>query len=297
MKTKFQRYSKIINDYKVPAFKDLSGVFDVTEKIDGANFSIWVTKDDIRPASRSRFLTPDEKFFNYKIAYTEELKLKCRDLYERMEKDTLVITGELHGGDGTRWKPIQTRILYGPDIKLIFFELSYVDQFGEMVYFNNPYAELMFKIHDIPHVPIKFSGTYEECMNFHLDYEHEGIVIKRRQERESREWYTVKRVNEKFREMSGVKYKKSKRPQSVSPETEFLFSFVTENRVHSAISKLGDMTIRDHKLVSETVKQDIIDELPENHGGDLHKMGKNVGYIVAKVLKARDKEVKQWTQS
>jgi len=88
-------------------------MFSITEKLDGANFSItFYPEGRWQFAKRSGLIESDESFYDYKSAFqTDEAKkfLALVSEYSMTHKRTLQFVGELYG------QGVQKRIYYGPD--------------------------------------------------------------------------------------------------------------------------------------------------------------------------------------
>jgi Rnl2 family RNA ligase len=294
---KFEKYHKIVRSTKNLGRLDLSGEWVATEKYDGANFSIWIDKDNnLRPAKRNSFLEETEKFYHFQVAYNTELKQKCISLREELKDyNTIIIYFELYGGGCakhedpkyTKYKAVQKRIHYSKDIKLIAYDIGYKNNdTDDIKYFGYVRSQDLLKRHNISHVDILTQGTFDDCLEYLYDKrecEYEGLVIKPADERSKR--VCIKRVNEDFNEMAGVRpvQKVKYMPSEV---TKRICEMANENRVYSAISKFGEIEMRNHQDIAKMVYEDIKEDLEgDEKDGDLSRLWFAVNKITAKTMK------------
>jgi len=102
----FVKFPSIISLHKTKKICKMycPGTFEISEKLDGANFSILVEGDKVRFARRRGILKPEEKFYNY-----QEVMAELMNLIEYLKTlgEDVQLYGELYG------KGIQNRIYYG----------------------------------------------------------------------------------------------------------------------------------------------------------------------------------------
>lgn len=146
---KFKKYpsienayrEKFINDIKLRGFADKPYV--VTEKVHGANFSIWYNGEDFRCAKRTGFIEKDEVFYNYETVF-EEIKNPIKEIWDIIKNShekgafldeapkLITIYGEIFGGSyphpDVKQNPNATRlqkgVFYHPDNKFYAFDIS-----------------------------------------------------------------------------------------------------------------------------------------------------------------------------
>ena len=153
------------------------GEFEITEKIDGANFSILIENGEVKFARRRGVLAPDEKFYNYQQVISE-----LTDLIEYLKTlgDDVQLYGELYG------KGIQNRIYYGEKQYFRWFMLR-IGKFVPLKEADKILADFL----DLK-VPVietfAFNGSCQEFVDLlfekirSLDLEgKEGVVIKSRE--------------------------------------------------------------------------------------------------------------------
>jgi len=157
---------------------------------------------------------------------------------------------------------------------------------------------------NIIHAPLLFEGTMTECLNYPNDGKSvlyksynlpelkdnimEGVVIKPIETLYIGETRVIlKNKNAKHSEKDKVK--KIKKPVEFSEEEtvvlEQLISYLNDNRIRSAISKLGEVTQKDFGKLLGMIKGDCIK--------DLIKDNEN---FVEFEEKSRDKIIRQFTK-
>ena len=222
-----------------------------TEKIDGANFSIAVNKEEVRYASRNQLLNPADNFFDMHchISQIAPVALAARETVIEGDLDQLVIYGEYYGTDVMNRIPYETKgdfrfyaMLTAKDGNLFHFS------FGELAYY--------FAKHDITEflVPIIKKCSFEEALELSPEFNSlinpetmaEGFVIFpfAADPVYGNDYLIFKNKSDKFKEK--VSYKK-KKPEADSPEElvelerlRSLFKdYITESRAASVISKMG----------------------------------------------------------
>ena len=101
----FIKYRSIENDLRQEFVEEIisqglsDGEWVVQEKVHGANFSFWITQDEVRVANRTEFLEEANTSFyqGYRAVYQENLA-KVKYLYEISGGNEVRIFGELFGG-------------------------------------------------------------------------------------------------------------------------------------------------------------------------------------------------------
>ena len=105
---KFKRYPKITNLTEKLAEKlvsenhpALSSDWLVLNKIHGANFSVHITKNEIRFGKRNGWIQKNENFYNYKKIVKPYIS-NFKELFQKYSRhygcETIRIYGELFGG-------------------------------------------------------------------------------------------------------------------------------------------------------------------------------------------------------
>lgn len=139
--------------------------FVITEKIDGANFCIIITKNKIAHQKRSAILNPEAGFFNY-----QSVMENCKEQVAKVQKwgvdhltDEIRIFGEIFG------EGIQKRVDYGVGKQFLPFEI-WVN--GEPLPFSQ--AQILLDQAGVKNwwVPVLgYAADYDSAMQFDLDRE------------------------------------------------------------------------------------------------------------------------------
>lgn len=313
----FRKYNSLNQDYDAKTInhfiKEVGENFGVVvlEKIHGANFSVWISNDEIRFAKRTSFLGENESFFDYQntIANTgikEVSKLIFNTLKEMFKVKFIVITGELFG------KGVQKEVNYavktsnGKDIK--FFDIQLEDgrflSWEEIEYMlqelnseevTNTFVKpiKVCTIKEALEFPKEFLSTYNPVdKNF-----AEGVVIKGYKEDKivpKGGRLIIKRKHPNFKEF-GDKVPKVKKERAIEDNFNFLFRrYINENRIDSAESKLGKFESMSQmgvfiKEILGDAKTDFMKdfEVPMERFKPDMKLVFNVGSTIAEMLKER----------
>ena len=154
-----------------------------TEKIDGANFSIAVNKEEVRYASRNQLLNPCDNFFDLHshLAQIEPIVNAAKETVLEGDLDQLVIYGEYFGEDVMNRIPYKTKgdfrfysMLTAKDGNLFYFS------FGELAYFFTKHGLGKFLVPIIDTFPtledaMKLSPEFSSLIN--PEAMAEGFVI------------------------------------------------------------------------------------------------------------------------
>ena len=260
----FKKFTSLENTYKEKVIDHIrlnhgKGHWWVSEKIDGANFSIWVNAQETKFASRNQWV--DSNFYG-----AEEIILdvaaKVEALFKKLGVSEIVVYGELFG------EGIQKRINYGTK-KFAAFDIV-VD--GEHLPFCE--MECLCNTHGIDMVPVIAVGLtldealdQQEVFNSHLSPtgdKAEGIsiapILPTWSGNGSRVW--LKKKSETFSEKS---VNKRPKPTTQLEDSDLevlngLLEYVNDNRVLSAISKHGTVTSKDFGKILGMIMQDIFED-------------------------------------
>lgn len=308
---KFKKYSSIENTYRSKEIDRITeqgnsgGVWRLSEKVHGSNFSFWFDGTVMKCAKRTGFLGEGSSFYNWQdvrmvekpkvIKLWKYLEENFKDLNNQESLLELVVYGEIFGG--TYPHPdvprdynamiVQKGIYYSPSNLFYCFDIKIN---GKLVS-ETTKGELcdMFDIFwDEP----LFTGTFAECLNYQNTYittipkrlglptiENnfcEGNVIKPIEVK--RNWaggrVILKNKNEKFAEVTGKKSgKKSiKVPKeeiilsdAATKMLEILLRYVNENRLRSVLSKMEAITDKDFGKVIGNCQKDTIEDFLKDH--------------------------------
>jgi Rnl2 family RNA ligase len=232
------------------------GDWVVSEKVHGANFSIYYDGEEFKFAKRTSFIGEGKKeddgtyytsggsFYNWQEALEQDEVLKKVDnIFAQLcsrGKDTLVVCGELFGGsyphkevDISNVKAVQKGVYYSPQQHFYAFDIkvngSYIDYFT---------FDINCRMADLLYAKALMIGSMDDCLQYPNDkqslvYKWVGLDLPKMEEDNVSEGVVIKPVipvyfpngkrvilknkNEKFAEKS--KGKKSKIPQ-VAKELE-----------------------------------------------------------------------------
>lgn len=288
---KFNKYDSLTNRYNTKDIIDfIEAVPDdigwvVTEKIHGANFqfkserpeSDTNMKPDVRVGKRTGWT--DTNFFKLQssddfldILQTIQVAMTMI-YYTRPEVNSIEIDGEVYGGN------IQKGIFYSRSKRFAAFDIKIND-----VFINHDEYWSITQEYNIPRCPILRCGSREACMDYpntfnsHVpeqleepipDSENicEGIVIKPMITTylSNGTRVAIKDKNDKWSEKASMKKKTPSEPLEGNDMAiyELLSNLVDENRIASAISKIGNK-MRNIPELLEEVNRDILEAVHED---------------------------------
>lgn len=286
----FTKFPSLENTYRQKEIDKIQSMmiqdkWVVTEKVHGANFSFWVTKDDtgsinIKCAKRSGWIEEDEKFFNYKSV----LEKYC-PMLEKLRGDVLsdfVVYGEIYGGN------IQNGMCYTLEQDFVAFDMRWIEESGVLsVPLDKLTVLTLDKDYQIPVVPlIGVYDTFEEALAVEESFiskllrpdfdgkdvhkEAEGVVIEPNNpvfEPNGSRVY-LKKKTKRFLEKGGKPTIKHKSPvvvqESVKNKLEEATVFLNRNRFDSVVSKIGEVNIKDIGKVMGLLTQDIVVDMEKD---------------------------------
>jgi Rnl2 family RNA ligase len=273
-----------------------------SEKIHGANLCICTDGTEIAVAKRRAVLDASDPFFGYKRAIAP-LVPGVRALFRQLGNVAWAfVYGELFGGhyphprvapiEGS--EPVQTAIHYCPGVRFCAFDLATIDASGSETFVPYRRAVALFESTGIPVAPVLRIGSLEELLELPVafatrvpeqlglpalpDNWAEGMVIK--------PWdlevpltaprYALKRKRPEFAETrddlvpAGYRGDSAGEDDALGRAEMVLSAMLTDNRVHSAITKLGlpqdgDALAGVDEIVAE-VLADLRDEMDRAHG-------------------------------
>ncbi|KAH0790361.1 RNA ligase, Rnl2 family [Histomonas meleagridis] len=324
---------KFIDLIKEKGFTDPSIQWTASIKVDGAQFSIYVYPDGkIRYSRRNALLKENEGFYNYQEAVkADNLEPKSVQIRKILiekglitESSTIIICGELFGGSynhpdvpKSKFKGIQSRIQYAPGIHFYCFDIM-IEKDGNFVYIDdNIVTEVCNAVQMTSHYVVKI-GTFDECMAvpnntpdpIGVEYYGlppienniiEGIVIKPVHPIVYDEQRIIlKNKNEIFEEKIN---KKQEKPKKSDPKSNFTekeleiyghkMEYVTESRICSVVSKIGEITKKDFMKLRNEFLNDATKDFLKDYGEEIAKLPKKE-YDHAKVDKIFANDVTQW---
>lgn len=262
-------------------YKDqgLTSNWVVTEKIHGANYSFWVTTEygevKVQVAKRTSFIADDEKFFNHKPVL-EKYKQRMIEMYQHLECNTLVIYGELFGGN------IQSTMSYPLEQDFVAFDVKVdgvaqdkIGIFEILRIFNIPTSPVI-GVFDTLQDALEVNESFDSLLtrqDFNGDDKHkeaEGVVIETNHPMYHPNGSRVylKKKNKRFLEKSGKLNIKHKSVTVVSEQAQTMLGwsliYLTESRFQSVVSKIGEVSIKDIGKVMGLMTQDIIEDLEKD---------------------------------
>ena len=305
MEIKFKEYSSIENIERTKEINTViqqghsAGEWVVSEKIHGSNFSFWVTADGIRCAKRTDWLGDNSSFFNY-----QDVRDTCATALIRMFEAAAVniegptcmtVYGELFGGNyphpdverAYMAVSVQKGVYYHPANRFMAFDIVLRGESFNTVLDCDTVLR-MCEDAGLPHVPVLFRGTFDECMAYPNEFQSkvpeffglpalednlaEGVVLKPAEPR----FYwgggrvILKNKNSKWKE----KATRQKRARDTNKENNFEFelspaatelldeilAYVTENRLRNVLSKMEEITDRHFGMIVGNMNRDIMEE-------------------------------------
>ena len=199
----FKEYSDIKNmtEREYGKFKDFSTangldryLWYVLEKIDGANFALYKTKDGpIIPARRKGFLSMDSNFFSFQRIFDKydfekvfEVLFRQQERVRHEIKDFVGISihGELFGGGYKGMDKatpflsrIQKKANYSNDIEFMVFDIKVYDSDGNGYYTNFDYVIDMCEMTGLKVAPIMFAGSFDMCYKWSKIHKHNNSAV------------------------------------------------------------------------------------------------------------------------
>ncbi len=291
----YKKYVSIENHYNskyinglllnMPELEEVE--FQITEKIDGSNFQIEITKNSIRYGKRNSWLEESDSFFDYKtIVNQEKVQTMLAKIQDKIvSTDVINLYGEIYGPG------IQKRIQYGITKDIRFFEMKLNGHWCTP--FNLEHLLIQVDAIDL-HAPIlgvvkgltnalKFvsevpTQLFEINPNNDITdaQEVEGVVIKPygRVIEYRNAHLIVKKKNKAFSEKMGVK------PKDYSPKkfTELQNDFITylnTNRMASVVSQYGEpQSPKEIGKYLSLLGNDAFNDFAKDQGWDIFTMDK-----------------------
>jgi len=326
----WKKYKSIDNWYnkkKTDLVKDIVNEnmeWIALEKIDGSNASIFITDNDIQIASRNNLLTEENMFdymYMFKTTYSEELVLLFNHLVERFSPiyydtiEAVTVYGEVFGGIYTHpnirkeqyAKKIQGRVQYCPQNKFRIFDIALTIKNKDIIktqYLN--YSELMCacNIFGLPYVCPLFVGSFEECMNYDVNFQTtiptlynlpeiennfaEGVIIRPMVE------HTFYNGNRIIFKKKSEKFNEKKQRQYIKPAIEYephiidlmerVSQYITENRINNIISHFGTVLKKDFGKVLKTFNLDVFEAFEDEEDVILSSYTKEDQKIIRKYV-------------
>ncbi len=279
----------------------------VTEKIHGANFCFIYQNGKLYYGKRKEYLKWNDDFFGFQLV-VNKLENQIIHLFEELSQsvkaDKYIIYGELFGGNyphrevekNENLEAIQTGIYYSPTIEFCAFDIAFETNFNESKnYLDYKKAIGLFERHGVLYVNPLFVGKLNEAVEFDIrinsglpkllnlpELENnniEGIVIKPIEELDRNLFPkrpVLKIKNPEFEENKvfhqAQKWSFIPKLSSNTEELHFLIeeirNYVTQNRLQSAISKVGKLDFDNEeriKEIAEELLRDILADFDEDN--------------------------------
>ena len=279
---------------KIEVLKENHGKYDLeTENhnyfannvhVHNCNYSFWVTSDEneikVQVAKRTSFITDDEKFFNHKPVL-EKYRQSMIELYQHLECDTLVVYGELFGGN------IQSGMSYPLEQDFVAFDVKVdgvaqdkIGIFEILRSFGIPTSPVI-GVFDTLQEALKVNESFDSLLtrqDFNGDDKHkeaEGVVIEPNTPMYHHNGSRVylKKKTKRFLEKSGKPTVKHKSVTVVSEQVNTMLGwslvYLTESRFQSVVSKIGEVSIKDIGKIMGLMTQDIIEDLEKDFEVDV----------------------------
>ena len=192
---KWQKISDRTSDYNL-CKKDKSifspkSLWFATEKIHGANFSIYFINSNIKYAKRNGFLEEEEWFYNYQII-KPKLEKNIKLLSQKLDNKNIIVYGELFGGYYPKepeifdikerinemnicivpfeQRAIQEGIYYSPNIEYIIYDIAIINLKGEVEFLS---YELIIKLVNQTELLVAkplVIGTFDKVSNYDINF-------------------------------------------------------------------------------------------------------------------------------
>jgi Rnl2 family RNA ligase len=302
----FKKYPSIENHYRTKyinmfAEHDLNNMeFILQEKLDGANFQIYITKDNHHFGKRSSALGPEASFYNYQEV-TKGLEPLIQKIQGDMGEGCTVLYAELYGGN------VQKRVSYQEEKKVSIYDGCFIYNDVELWLTIEGLEKLVPAEYLVPTVK-KVKGIYD-ALEFDVEklttmagdpdwdpYQNkmsEGVVIKPYTKvilDRNDSPFSLKLKSELFNDKMKVKTKKPVAEMSIEGMklmSEYQ-SYLNKNRVADYMGKEGE--IESPKQIGEYIKGigsdalgDFLKDHPEFNDLD-EKEQKRIKSVVGKCI-------------
>lgn len=292
----YAKYTSIENHYQNKYVNGLllniigieDKLFQITEKIDGSNFQIEITKKSVRYGKRSTWLKDEESFYDWQTIVKQTKVTKFIEEVQNYipnKTDQVNIYGEIYG------PAIQKRIQYGAKKDIRFYEMKINGQWKSPKFMEEFMKALnSFELHTpilaivkgletalefTTEIPTQLFEKYDKG-NYNKPQEIEGVVIKPYEEPlEYRNSHVIiKKKNKKFAEKMGTKVKERKETKFTDLQVEFL-TYINENRMCSIVSQHGEPeSPKDIGKYIGLLSQDVFNDFAKDQGWDIFTMDK-----------------------
>lgn len=296
----FTKFQSLVNENPKSIFPILnSHIADLecvaTEKIHGANFSVYISSEGVRFASRSQVLPENTNFMNCQRVFTPERIEELKEMYSKHQEAQVEINrgfvyrfiGEIFGGhDADGIKPVQRDIRYDGDIQFRVFAIQVFHPKQEGVR-HIPYTGVLSVCADygFETVPVlgvgklgdlyKMDPSAQSALASKAGVIREGICFRVENEEEMFGMpLIIKKRSPDFLENKGVASEKKAFTLSndMAELLQTLRAMVTPQRVSNVNSHHGFDNIKAFPDLHRAVMEDMIKDAMTDCGVDLtHK--------------------------
>jgi Rnl2 family RNA ligase len=291
----FTKYSSIENSYREKYINSIiehgygNEEFVVTSKLDGANFSFICDGNEVQVASRTQIV--DSTFFNCKPVidkYSQDIRYLFKVFNDESPIEQIQVYGELIG-DG-----INNRVKYCSGREFIVFDILVTwieDNIVNLNYINYKVLKVLTYYTKLKLAPEHFRGNLQDSLTYCTNNLTFNSLIPnllnndyKKLEVNNEEGYVIKPVNyltlrtgdrviikcksPEFKESSN----KGRPPAKIVTLTEEenivltkLTELITESRVYSVTSKLGELTSNDFGKVLGLYIKDVIEDYSKDN--------------------------------
>lgn len=312
---------KFLNDIK--EYGLAYGDWTVTEKVHGSNFSFWVRDAEIKLAKRGGWIDEKtENFYGHEQVLIENNKSLCvlfhllSEFYKIPTSQLeYTIYGEIFGGvyphsevpKNPKATKVQKGVYYTPNNKFYAFDLkvngSYIHYkiFEELMGASGFFWAKSLLISDLNtclNYPNSFQTKIPEWLGLPPIENNicEGVVIKPLDARffPSRDRVILKNKNERFIEVSHNKVKEKKSNDSIEiiqltqeqkSFAEEASDYITDNRLHNVISKIGKITDQDFGKLAGLFTQDVLKDFKKDHSEKIESLDKDILKLIQNHIK------------
>ena len=294
----FTKFQSLVNENPKSIFPILnSHLADaecvVTEKIHGANFSVYISPEGVRFASRSQVLPVETNFMNCQRVFTADRIQFLKSMYntyQAKEADgnkglTYRFIGEIFGGhDADGIKPVQRDIRYDGDIQFRVFAIHVFNpnQGGDIRHLRFTEVTIVSQDYDFETVPVLGKGKLGEMYKIDPSAQsvlaskegviREGVCFRVENEDDMfGEPLIIKKRSTDFLENKGVASEKKVFTLSGDMATllDTLKGMVTPQRVSNVNSHHGFDNIKAFPDLHKAVMEDLIKDAKVDYDVDL----------------------------
>lgn len=284
-----KKYSSIENTYQKkflarPEVQAVIGDWYVTEKVHGSNAS-FVYDSTIKMAKRNDYFAASSNEYNHKTVlekYRQAVENVAK-LLNKTEDDTLIVFGELFGGNTCPEYPralnasaVQKGVFYSPNNDFYAFDVMFNGTYLDVEKCNEVlekagffYAKTLFKgsLEECLAYPNEFNSTISAQLGFPNVSNNvcEGVVIRPGTTsylmNSSR--IILKNKNDKWSEKTKVHREKVEKVYSdeLNEVLDVLSQLVNDNRLRAVLSKIGEVTQKDFGLIAKALTTDVFEDL------------------------------------